>query len=221
MSKFLCFRRLLRLCLALSGLILTACSQAPLKNASIPHQIPETAKTTTKVEPSRSPSQSAGLLELLRQHFGASAVSSDSAVSHSQSQPELNAEPDSRIGELNFDIIEMADSLTGVPYRSGGTTPKGFDCSGFVYYVYAQLGIQLPRSSREQMHSTMRIEDDELQPGDLLFFKTPGNTNSHVGIYTGNHRFIHAPSRGKVVSYSSMTEPYWRKHYIRAGRIFN
>lgn len=209
---------------ALFGLWLSACSQAPVNRTSS-HQIPESSRSTSKAEhkplPAQSVSQSNGLLQLLKQHFGSAAVSAEPEPEHLTDVTDHDSLAPVGLSELNFDVVEMADSLTGVPYRSGGTSPKGFDCSGLVYYIYAQLGIKLPRSSREQMHSSLHISDDELQPGDLLFFKTPGNTNSHVGIYTGNRRFIHAPSRGKVVSYSSMEEPYWRKHYVRAGRVFN
>lgn len=116
-------------------------------------------------------------------------------------------------------VLEIAHSLLGAPYAPGGSGPKGFDCSGLVQYVFRQIGIDLPRTSGEQYGRVSLISLQELQPGDLLFFKISKRRISHVGIYVEDDRFIHAPSPGKKVSYASLSEPYWQKRFVGAGRL--
>jgi murein DD-endopeptidase len=115
-------------------------------------------------------------------------------------------------------IVKTALNQRGVPYRFGGKTPDGFDCSGLVQYVYAQHGIATPRSAHEQFVASAPVPLERLQPGDLLFFRL-GKADMHVGIYLGAQEFIHAPSRGKTVILSSLQNVYWRKRFIRAGRL--
>jgi len=114
----------------------------------------------------------------------------------------------------------LAASLVGTPYRYGGSTPRGFDCSGLVYYTYRKTGVRIPRSTRSQYRHAVHIPRRDLQPGDLVFFKTDRHEVSHVGIYAGNDYFIHAPSRGKQVSFASLDDGYWRTHFVAAGRYF-
>lgn len=114
----------------------------------------------------------------------------------------------------------IAANLVGAPYRYGGSSPRGFDCSGLVYYAFRQAGIRVPRSTRSQYRHALRVTRSQLQPGDLVFFKLDRHEVSHVGIYAGNNLFIHAPSRGKQVSFTSMNEPFWQDHYIAAGRYY-
>ena len=125
-------------------------------------------------------------------------------------------------------MLERAQNLAlnamgfmGIPYRWGGTTPEaGFDCSGFVQYVFRQAaGLVLPRSSFDQIRQGAVVARDELQAGDLVFFNTMRATASHVGIYLGENRFIHAPSRGKTVEIVSFTDPYWQARYDGARRM--
>jgi cell wall-associated NlpC family hydrolase len=115
-------------------------------------------------------------------------------------------------------VLQIARSLLGTPYAPGGSRPGGFDCSGLVQYVFRQVGIELPRSSRDQYNHVSRITLQELQPGDLVFFRVARNRISHVGIYMEEDRFIHSPSRGKKVSYDSLSDPYWRSRFAGAGR---
>ena len=110
-------------------------------------------------------------------------------------------------------IIRTADSLRGVPYLAGGTTPRGFDCSGFTQYVFAKSGISLLRRADQQYENGRKIHPNQLRPGDLVFFQTTSRRISHVGIYAGNDMFIHSPSKGKNVSYTSMNNPYWKPRY--------
>lgn len=118
------------------------------------------------------------------------------------------------------DIIILAEQNLGVPYVYGGSSPSGFDCSGLVYYVFKNLGYSLPRTARAQYYAGTPIAKSDIQPGDLVFFQnTSGNGISHVGIYTGNGQFIHAPSTGKVVSYANLNSSYYTSHYFGACRL--
>ena len=116
-------------------------------------------------------------------------------------------------------LLESVDEWYGVRYRTGGNTKSGVDCSGFTVAVYsAVFGIMLPRVSRDQHRISRKISTTELQQGDLVFFNTNGRGVSHVGIYLGNNKFIHA-SVSKGVMVNDLFEPYYLKRYIGAGRI--
>ena len=119
-------------------------------------------------------------------------------------------------------VIETAQTLLGTPYRYGGNSPKsGFDCSGFIQYTFKKEGISVPRTSREQYKSTFPISRRQLKPGDLVFFRAKyEHYVSHVGLYIGKGRFIHAASSGKQVSINRLDQEYWRRYYYSAGRIF-
>lgn len=119
------------------------------------------------------------------------------------------------------DITSYALSLIGVDYRFGGNTPdQGLDCSGLIRYVFQQAtGLSLPRSAREQSRVGESISKDNLQPGDLVFFNTRRFQFSHVGLYIGDNRFIHAPSRGGAVQVVSLDNAYWQKAFNGARRI--
>ncbi len=114
--------------------------------------------------------------------------------------------------------VSIAEQMIGAPYHYGGNTPKGFDCSGLVYYSFSKAGYSIGRDSKSQIAQTITIDPRDLRPGDLVFFDIEGS-NTHIGIYTGNGQFIHAPSSGKRVSYASMDDQYWRDHFVRAGRL--
>ena len=112
---------------------------------------------------------------------------------------------------------QIAMQQVGVPYRYGGQSPAGFDCSGLVHYAYARAGMSVPRTTGQLWSSTHTVERSRLQPGDLLFFSISGKM-SHVGLYLGDGRFVHAPSTGKTVSVQSLSLPYYDKAFLRAGR---
>lgn len=117
-------------------------------------------------------------------------------------------------------IVDFAKQYLGVPYRWGGASPSGFDCSGFVYYVFNNVGISLPRSLAQQQSMGVAVSKSDLQPGDVIYFQNTYTTGiSHVGIYVGNGMFIHAPSSGKVVSYSDLNSTYYTQHYYGARRF--
>jgi len=118
-------------------------------------------------------------------------------------------------------VADIAKDLVGTPYKFGGLNPKtGFDCSGLVYFTHRSVGRTLPRTSHEQFASTTPVKRGHLVPGDLVFFRIRRNRISHVGIYLGNDRFVHAPSSGKAVRINSLDEPYWDRRFIRGGRVF-
>jgi cell wall-associated NlpC family hydrolase len=114
--------------------------------------------------------------------------------------------------EIAASAAQNALAMRGKPYRYGGYSPQGFDCSGLVHYSYARAGGQLPRNTNGLWSRSRTISMSDLRPGDLLFFDQEGKKNSHVGIYLGNRRFVHAPSSGKQVTTASLSDPYWRDH---------
>lgn len=109
--------------------------------------------------------------------------------------------------------------LRGVPYRNGGSDPAGFDCSGFVQWVFAQNGVLLPREVREQYTAGRKIDLRDLQPGDLVFFQTVSRGASHVGVAIGGDQFVHAPSSTGVVRVERFTADYWTRRFVGARRI--
>lgn len=118
------------------------------------------------------------------------------------------------------ELTSTAKQYIGVPYVWGGTTTRGFDCSGFTQRVFADLGYQLDRTTKAQYAQGKSVTKNNLQVGDLVFFNTSGRGISHVGIYKGNNQFIHASSsRGVVVS--SLDERYWKTRYVGAKRVID
>ena len=112
-----------------------------------------------------------------------------------------------------------AAKMVGKPYKYGGASPSGFDCSGLVLFSYRQAGVSLPHNTMQQRNATQRVKLAELKRGDLLFFDQEGKKHSHVGIYLGERRFVHAPSSGKHVRNDSLDSPYWKKHLSEARRL--
>ena len=127
-----------------------------------------------------------------------------------------------RVHDRASDMVVSALNFIGVRYRRGGNSAEtGFDCSGFTRHVFeSSLGLVLPRRADEQaaMPGLVKVERHELKPGDLVFFNTMRRTFSHVGIYIGDNRFVHAPSRGKDVRTDDMTFAYWAKRFTGARR---
>lgn len=127
-----------------------------------------------------------------------------------------SVQPGAAVGS---EMAMRAMALLGAPYRYGGAGPRSFDCSGLVRYVHAQLGIEVPRTAAQQYATAAPVDLDELQPGDLLFFRIEGRV-SHVAIYTGAGRFIHAPQTGRNVELRTLDDGYYRPRLASAGRLF-
>ena len=126
--------------------------------------------------------------------------------------------------ERTNEVLMRAIGLVGTRYRYGGNTPEGgFDCSGLVAYVFREAtGLQLPRSTREQIdYPARQIGRADLRPGDLLFFNPRGGRPSHIGIYVGEGRFVHAPSSGGTVRLDTLSSDYWRRSFVSAKRILD
>lgn len=118
-------------------------------------------------------------------------------------------------------LANLALDQRNVRYRRGGRTPStGFDCSGFVHFVFAHaLGVDLPARAVSQFDTGIRVARDEMKTGDLVFFRIHGKRISHVGIYLGNGRFIHAPTTGKRVRVDRIDQRYWAQHFAGAKRL--
>ena len=112
----------------------------------------------------------------------------------------------------------FAVQQVGVPYRYGGNSTSGFDCSGLVQYSYARAGKTVPRTTGQLWSATTPVSHTELQPGDLLFFSIEGKM-SHVGIYVGDRQFVHAPSSGRTVTVASMDSPFYSAALLRTARV--
>lgn len=114
----------------------------------------------------------------------------------------------------------IALAMRGVPYRYGGDTRHGFDCSGLVYYSFRREGVLLPRTAYGQSRVGRTVARDDLRKGDLLFFDEDGRAYGHVGIYLGRGLFVHAPASGQRVGIASLRNPYWRARFAFARRLW-
>ena len=155
----------------------------------------------------------------------ASALLLVSGVAWSAEEPE-HAPPTAleklqNITDRASDLAMQAMTLLGINYKRGGNTPEtGLDCSGFVRYVFKEAwGANLPRTSAEISKMGTPVNSRDLQPGDLVFYNTLRRGFSHVGIYLGDNKFIHAPSTGGQIRIESMTVDYWRKRFNGARRV--
>lgn len=118
-------------------------------------------------------------------------------------------------------ILTEARAHTGMAYRAGGATPAGFDCSGFVQFLYRRAGVALPRTAEAQFDGGRKVRDRDITAGDLVFFRTDGRRVSHVGIATGDGGFIHAPNARSRVRIDRLDSAYWSDRYAGARRIID
>jgi cell wall-associated NlpC family hydrolase len=132
-----------------------------------------------------------------------------------------SSSPEVRSSDLDGnEVVDEAKKYLGVPYRNGGTTANGVDCSGLVVTVFKRFGVALPRTSDDQAKFGAKVDRSDLEPGDLVFFRTSGSTRiSHVGIYSGAGQFIHASTRSKKVKFDRLDNKYFKKRYATARRV--
>ncbi|QGG58610.1 C40 family peptidase [Paenibacillus sp. B01] len=118
------------------------------------------------------------------------------------------------------DLQDAVDEVLGVPYKWGGTSSAGFDCSGFIIYIFKQYEIKLPRTSQTQAKEGVEVAKEDLKQGDLVFFNTSGKGISHAGIYLGGGKFAHSSS-SKGVIVSKMSDSYYESRYVTARRVIS
>jgi len=143
-----------------------------------------------------------------------SACSSQPVAPAARPYSQKNAVRVQSIGER---AAAIALEQVGVPYRYGGTTTSGFDCSGLVQFSYRHAGKSVPRTTGQLWSSSASIGRDNIEAGDLLFFSVDGKM-SHVGMYVGKQQFVHAPSSGRTVTVAKLTSPYYSSAFVRAAR---
>lgn len=135
---------------------------------------------------------------------------------HAGSAPVLPALPSENLGN---EIALRAMAQIGRAYRYGGADLEGFDCSGLVYFIHQELGLSAPRTAQQQFNAASPVTRDDLVPGDLVFFRFSGARISHVGIYAGEGRFIHAPQTGRNVEFKRLDDAYYARYFAGAGRL--
>jgi cell wall-associated NlpC family hydrolase len=146
-------------------------------------------------------------------------VEADAVPAQSDPDADAGAEPRQVEPDVGAGAARYALEMVGIPYRYGGKTPKGgLDCSGLVLYSYALAGKQLPVNLGGQRAASRPVPRKQMRPGDLLFFDLAEEGRPHVGLYIGGGNFVHAPSRGKLVTTASLSNPYWRRHFSGARR---
>lgn len=203
-------RHIFQCCIVLAGLMMLnpayAAPEDPLGQLLQDHQAPD----------------SEGLDKLIRSKTAHAENSAKTAAKTSNNASKAAADNNTSQtgkGEAN-ELISSAMGFLGVAYRFGGTSPTGFDCSGFMQYVFRNAyAVNLPRTSAEQATMGVAVSRADLQPGDMVFFRTSGSRISHVGMYVGNDRFIHAPRTGKRIEITSLSNKYWNSKYATARRV--
>lgn len=138
--------------------------------------------------------------------------------------PESDAEPQVRDGQAAIEsggerIAATAERLVGSRYRFGGAGPEEFDCSGLVFYVHREHGIEVPRTAAEQFLVASPVAREALLSGDLVFFRNGGPEVNHVGVYVGDGSFVHAPKTGRPVTYARLDDEYYTINFAGAGRL--
>lgn len=126
----------------------------------------------------------------------------------------------SRDSSLGARVAQTARSQIGVRYRLGGTTPRGFDCSGLIWWAYRQHGINVPRVTNDQANAGFGVSRGAMRPGDILVFRTrQGRTGLHTALYTGGSNFVHSPSSGKRIREDNLVQEYWNRRLIKIRRV--
>ena len=148
---------------------------------------------------------------------GISACSSQPSAGDRSSTGSVVIDRPAHTMAIGAQAAAVAKEQVGAPYRYGGSAPSGFDCSGLVYYSYSRLGKPVPRTTGQLWSDIQPVARGDMRAGDVLFFSIEGKM-SHVGIYLGDDRFVHAPSTGKNVSIQTLRSEFYENAFIRAGR---
>lgn len=127
---------------------------------------------------------------------------------------------DPATADPGYAVLQAAQGRIGAPYKYGGAGPDAFDCSGLVTYAHRQIGVAVPRTAAQQFEAATPVTRGELRPGDLVFFRLESRAVSHVGIYAGDGRFVHAPQRGGHVRVASLDDEVFRRSFAGAGRLY-
>lgn len=194
-------------------LFMSACSNIPQSNSS--QRSKAYAYRTPKPQaPKYTPQQKVQPVRV------ANKQKAPSILVASQQTPQQSNVP--QIHPARNQMMGLLQTTLGTPYKWGGNNPQqGFDCSGLMAYVHKNaLGIKIPRTAATQRDSSRTLNYSNIQPGDMLFFKTSARSN-HVGMYIGNRKFIHAPAGGKKVTVASMDSSYWHKRFVKFGTYLN
>ncbi|MGQ0836568.1 MAG: C40 family peptidase [Gammaproteobacteria bacterium] len=138
----------------------------------------------------------------------------------SSPHPTLSPQGGERVPKAGEGLARSAVALLGAPYRFGGSTPAGFDCSGLVFYVHDRAGFTVPRTAAAQRRAARPIPLDVLEAGDLVFFRISAARVDHVGVYVGDGRFVHAPRSARPVALERLDDPYYRTRLVGAGRFW-
>jgi cell wall-associated NlpC family hydrolase len=133
-------------------------------------------------------------------------------------RPDLPGDPATT--DPGYALLQAAQSQIGAPYRYGGAGPDAFDCSGLVTYAHRSIGVAVPRTAAQQFAAATPVKLNELRPGDLVFFRLESRNVSHVGIYAGGNRFVHAPQSGGNVRLANLDEEHFRRGFAGAGRLY-
>jgi len=151
----------------------------------------------------------------------APAVPAPAAPSPGPGAPSPSTRPPAAVAApaIGYSITGTALSLRGTPYKNGGADPAGFDCSGFVAYVFALHGVIVPRNVTDQYRAGRDVQASQLEPGDLVFFTTVAPGASHVGIAIGGDEFVHAPSSAGEVRVERLSAAYWSTRFVGARRV--
>jgi peptidoglycan DL-endopeptidase LytE len=170
------------------------------------------SKIDSKIDPKVDPEEGVEEIDAAEEVAGVQSI---------EGEPQATPEPAKKWGSLEERdlLVKVVKTFLGAPYRLGGATIKGIDCSAFVKKIYEIFNIRLPRTVREQVRFGKKIEKDQLAEGDLVFFKTLRGSNGHVGIYIGNNEFVHASYRSREVKVDNLSAPYFNQRFFKAVRV--
>src|SRR5712692_2261735 len=186
-------------------------------SASSARANPESWESDSQESSSREPGRRFGIGPSSQGERAIRSASFQRSASPPQSQPRASSAVSETVADSAAD---HALKMLGKPYHFGGSTPAGLDCSGLVQFSFRQAGLALPHNTDKQRSASLPVRLADLRRGDLLFFDQEGKKSSHVGIYVGAGKFVHAPSSGKYVRSDRLDSPYWKKHLSGARRLF-